>query len=248
MKKQYLRSIEFLSDDSLDTTKYPYNLAAVKHLGTLDFHENVTFFTGENGSGKSTILEALATQYGFNPEGWSKNLNFSSRATHSQLEKNIRISKGTTLPKDGYFLRAESYYNLASHIDELDEEMPYLLPLKDSYWGKSLHEQSHWESFFALFQRRLWGNGIYIFDEPEAALSPQRQLALLLRIDELVKENSQFIIATHSPILLAYPNAKIIEIDAQGYHDIEYKDTQNYTVYKSFIDRPEAMLEKLWIH
>jgi len=247
MKKQYIRSIELLENDSINWSRYPHNLDAVKHLKELDFHENVTFFSWENGSGKSTILEAIAVQYWFNPEGWSKNFNFSSKETHSQLETNIRIAKWISLPKDWYFLRAESFYNLASNIDDLDEEMSFWPPLIDSYWWTSLHEQSHWESFFSLFMERLWWNGIYIFDEPEAALSPEKQLALLSRIHELVIQKSQFIIATHSPILLSYPNAKIIEINSKGYHDISYKESQNYNVYKSFIDNPERIIEQLWI-
>lgn len=247
MKKHYITSIRLRDDIKFDTQIYPFNLSVIGNLKEIFFHENVTFFTWENGSWKSTLLEAIAVQYGFNPEWGSKNFNFSSNNTHSELEKYIRISKGIHLPKDWYFLRAESYYNVASHIDDLDKEESFWAPIINSYGWISLHEQSHWESFFSLFMERLWWNWIYILDEPEAALSPQRQLALLVRMNELINNNSQFIIATHSPILLSYPNAKIIEIDEFWYTEPTFKDTQNYSTYKSFMENPERMIQKLWI-
>jgi len=163
------------------------------------------------------------------------------------LSDAIRIAKGVKRPKDGYFLRAESYYNVASNIDSLDKEESFGPPLIPAYGGKSLHEQSHGESFFSLFLHRFFGNGVYILDEPEAALSPQRQLAFLVRMNELVKKNSQFIIATHSPIILSYPNAKIIQISENGFEEISYKDSENYSLYKTFLDNPEYMLTKLRI-
>jgi len=247
MKKQFLTSIELKKDITEYSSEYPFHLDAVKNLEHINFHENVTFIVGENGSGKSTILEALAVSIWFNPEWWSKNFNFHTEKTHSKLHDALRVAKWVIRAKDWYFLRAESFYNVASNIDKQDRELPFLPPLIDSYWWKSLHEQSHWESFFSLFQERLWWNGLYIFDEPEAALSPQRQLALLVRLDELVKQNSQFIIATHSPILLAYPNAKIIEISKNWYHEVSLKESETYSVYHSFFENPEKMIGKLWI-
>lgn len=244
MKSQYVVSCELLRDKIEDMNKYPFNLDVVKNMNELEFHENVTFIVWENGSGKSTLIEALAIAMRFNPEWWSRNLNFSTQATHSQLSNYLRIAKGVIMPRDGYFLRAESFYNVASNIDQLESELP---GIQAGYWWKSLHEQSHWESFLSLFTHRLGWNGLYILDEPEAALSPQRQMSLLVRMDELIKQKSQFIIATHSPILLAYPNAKIIQISEKWFEQVSYKDTDHYNLYKTFLDNPEYMLKKLGI-
>ena len=247
MKQQYITSLYLKEDISSYPRKYPFTLDAVKNLKQIYFHKNVTFIIWENGSWKSTLLEALALHMWFNAEwGW-KNFNFHTQNTHSELYNSLRVAKWIKRPKDWYFLREESFYNLASNIDELDREMSFWPLLIDSYWWKSLHQQSHWESFFSLFMNRLCWNGIYIFDEPEAALSPQRQLSLLVKLDELVKNKSQFIIATHSPILLSYPNAKIIEIHSTGYHEIGYKESQTYSVYENFFRNPEWMIKKLWI-
>jgi predicted ATPase len=147
------------------------------------------------------------------------------------------ITKGVKFPKDSYFLRAESFYNVASNIDEIGANL--------SYGGKSLHEQSHGESFLSLFVHRLFGEGIYIFDEPESALSPQRQLSFLLRMHELVQQESQFIIATHSPIILSYPNAKIIQISKNGFEEVAYEETDCFKLYKDFLNNSKYMLSKL---
>lgn len=245
MKENYIVSFELLKNKLSNKDEYPFNLPVVKHLDKVELHKNVTFLVWENGSWKSTLLEALAIQYGFNPEWWSKNFNFSTLDTHSGLSDAIRISKGIKRPKDGFFLRAESFYNLASNIDDIEKEDGWM---HGAYGGKSLHEQSHGESFFSLFLNRFFGNGIYILDEPEAALSPQRQLAFLLRMDELVKKNSQLIIATHSPIIMSYPNAKIIEISNSGFKEVQYKESENYTFYKMFLDSPEYILTKMGVN
>lgn len=242
MKQHFILSAELVRD-AIPHQEYPFDLPVVKFLDKIEFHENVTFLVGENGTGKSTLLEAIATQYWFNPEGGSRNFHFATQETHSCLGDFIRLAKFGK-PKDGYFLRAESFYNLASDIDRLEKEHPGLLM---HYGDKSLHEQSHGESFFSLFMNRFGENGIYILDEPEAALSPQRQLAFLIRLDELVKSGSQFIIATHSLILLAYPHAKIIQITEQWFEDIEYKKTDHYETYRAFFASPENMMEKLGI-
>lgn len=245
LKEHYLRSFELLRHKVRENDEYPFNLPVLKHLDKVELHPNVTFIIGDNGTGKSTLLEALAINYGFNPEGGSKNYSFSNNDTHSSLAKFLRISKGINKPKDGYFLRAESFYNASTYVEVLANETG--INLYDYYGGKSLHEQSHGESFFSLFMHRFWGEGVYILDEPEAALSPQRLLSFLVRMHELVNQKSQFIIATHSPIVLSYPNSKIIEISEEGFKDVRYNESENYTIYKSFLDYPESMLEKLGI-
>ena len=244
MNTNFIISFELLKDKISSTEKYPFNLPIVKHLDTINLHKNVTFLVWENGTWKSTLLEALAVQYWFNPEGGSKNFSFSTEKTHSELSEYIRIAKWASQPKDWYFLRAESFYNVSSNIDELEKVVPWLL---NAYGWKSLHEQSHWESFFSLFLHRFWWNGVYILDEPEAALSPQRQLAFLVRLDELVKQNSQIIIATHSPILLSYPHSKIIQISDKWFEEVEYKDTDHFDIYNSFLNNSEYMLKKMGI-
>jgi predicted ATPase len=183
--------------------EYPFRIPAIRHLDELHFEQPVTFFIGENGAGKSTLLEAIAVGSGLNPEGGSRNFNFSTRASHAALRDHLRLVRSPRRVRDRYFLRAESYFNVAINIEELDREPFGGPPITASYGGKSLHEQSHGESFFALFMNRLRGEGLYIFDEPEAALSPTRQLAFLSRLHELVGKGSQFLIATHSPILMA---------------------------------------------
>jgi predicted ATPase len=237
---KYIRSLELEREKIASFSEYPFCLPAVKNLGTLNFHPNVTFIVGENGTGKSTILEAIAVACGFNPEGGTKNFNFASMESHSDLHRHIRLVRGIRMPKDGFFLRAESFYNLATNIEQLDQGGggPRVI---DSYGGRSLHKQSHGESFFAAFMNRFGGNGLYILDEPEAALSPSRQMAMISRIHQLVGMNSQFIIATHSPIIMAYPNADIFEL-REGFERVAYEDTDHYNVTKSFLNNTGKML------
>lgn len=217
---------------------YIKNLPVVSNLDSLALSSNVTFFVGENGSGKSTLLEAIAVNSGFNAEGGTKNFNFSSMETHSDLYKYITVVKSVKHPKDGFFLRAESFYNVATEIERLDAI--------DSYGGTSLHKMSHGESFITLMTNRFGGNGLYILDEPEAALSPLRQMSMLTVINELVKKNSQFIIATHSPILMAYPDADIFVIDENGITKTLYKKTDNYMITRKFLENPEKMMNYLF--
>ncbi|NLA77668.1 MAG: AAA family ATPase [Clostridiales bacterium] len=222
-------------------------MPAVKHLaerGGLSFHKKVTFLVGENGTGKSTLIEAIAVAFGFNAEGGTKNFNFSTRCSHSDLHKHLLLSK-SRLARDGFFLRAESFYNVASNIEAMDEVNAVSPPIIDSYGGVSLHNQSHGESFMSLVQNRLGGNGLYIFDEPEAALSPMRLMALIVKIDELVKRDSQFIIATHSPILLSFPDAEVLELSADGISSVDYRETEHYKVTKRFMENPERMIRYL---
>lgn len=228
--------LDFNGIESKD--EYPYCIPAIKNLSKMELHPKVTYIEGENGMGKSTILEAIACSYGFNPEGGSKNFNFSTSDTHSELWKAIKIVKGVKIPEDGFFLRAESFYNLASNIDELKVEA--------SYGGSSLHCQSHGESFMSLVMNRFRGYGLYILDEPEAALSPTRQMALLSRIHDLVEEGSQFIIATHSPIVMSYPDSIIYHL-GENIEKVDYRETDTYQIFKSFLNNPEKMLDILGI-
>ncbi|MBX2847283.1 MAG: AAA family ATPase [Acidiferrobacterales bacterium] len=241
----YLLSVELLRDKVTSFDQYPFCLDIVRNLEKIEFHPKVTFIIGENGSGKSTLLEAIATAYGFNPEGGTKNFNFSTRPSHSLLYKYLRAAKSYNRAKDGFFLRAESFYNVASNIDQLDEEPSFGPPIKDSYGGKSLHQQSHGESFFSLMIHRFSGSGLYILDEPEAALSPTRQMAMITRLHQLIGKKSQFIIATHSPIILAYPNAKIYEINSGTLNTREYEETEHFRITKSFINSYEKFVKEL---
>lgn len=243
--KHYLLEARLLRDKVESFESYPFSLPVIRYFEALKFHPKVTFIIGENGSGKSTLLEAIATAYGFNPEGGTKNFSFSTRASHSDLHEYIRLVKSYKRPKDGFFLRAESFYNVATNIDELDEEPFGGPPIKDSYGGKSLHHQSHGESFFSLMIHRFGGKGLYVLDEPEAALSPTRQMAMLTRMHELVENESQFIIATHSPIVMAYPEAEIYSLSDTGFTLINYTETEHYQVTKSFLNKHEKMLQNL---
>lgn len=237
----YIDKVVF--EGCLDRCSYLNELPAVRFLaehGELSLKNNVTFFVGENGAGKSTLLEAIAAAYGFNPEGGSQNFSFSTNNTHSTLHNQLRIVR-SKFSDDGFFLRAESFYNIASYIDEIyDGEAGSI------YGGKSLHKQSHGESFLSLIKHRFKGKGLYMLDEPESALSPSHQLSLLAHINHLVKNDSQFIIATHSPILMAFPNAKIYMLSDIGIESVNYQDTEHYQLTKYFLNNPEGVLRNLF--
>jgi predicted ATPase len=215
---------------------YPFDIPAIRTLDRLELHPAVTFFIGENGSGKSTLLEAMARKLGFNPEGGGRNFQFSTRETHSSLHECLTLERVGHFT-DNWFLRAERFYNVASQIDDLD--------VTYGYGGKSLHSQSHGEAFLALLTQRLRGDGLYLFDEPEAALSPQRQLSVLTLIHRLVYHRSQLVIATHSPILLSYPNARIYEFGENGIRPTTFTETEQFHVTRNFLNRHERMLEIL---
>jgi predicted ATPase len=250
-RKPAWRARNFLIQASLQRDKipsldeYPFCIPAIGNLHEIHFEQPVTFFIGENGSGKSTLLEAIAVASGLNPEGGSRNFNFATRASHSGLKDYLRLSRGLRRARDSYFLRAESYFNVATQIEALDEDPLGGPPIINAYGGKSLHEQSHGESFFALFMNRLGSDGLYVLDEPEAALSPSRQLSFLTRLHELVGEGCQFLIATHSPILMAYPHAEIYLLADGAPRLVNYRDTEHYTVTRNFLTRTDRMLDIL---
>lgn len=242
ISSQFVAQLRLRTEDVPSFDAYPFALPAIRYLDTLKFHPKVTYIVGENGSGKSTLLEALAVSLGFNPEGGTKNFAFSTRASHSELHRYLRVSKGFRAPKNGFFLRAESFFNLGTEIERLDEEPGYP-KIIESYGNRSLHEQSHGESFLALLMHRFGAHGLYVLDEPEAALSPQRQLAVLARIHALVEAGSQFIIATHAPILMAYPDAWIYQCTEDGLALTTLQDTAHFQVMHDFVKHPQRMLD-----
>lgn len=246
--KHYIRDVRLLRDKVPSFDEYPFSLPAVRGLDNINLHPAVTFLVGENGAGKSTLLEAIATAWGFNPEGGSRNFRFSTRSSHSNLGDCLRLVKGVRRPKDGFFLRAESFFNVATEIERLDDDEGAFVtapPVINSYGKRSLHEQSHGESFFSLLMNRFGGKGLYILDEPEAALSPSRQMAMLSRMHELVQNDSQFIIATHSPIIMAYPDAQIFALSQEGILKITYTETEHFRVTRDFLNSHEKMLQIL---
>lgn len=238
----YVSRITLRRDKIASYDDYPFALPAIRNLDHIDLHPKVTYFVGENGSGKSTLLEALAVSLGLNPEGGGKNFGFSTRGSHSSLSDYLRVAKTIKRPRDQFFLRAESFFNVATEIERLDEDPMGGPKVIESFGGRSLHEQSHGESFLTLLMERFRGEALYILDEPEAALSPQRQLAALSRIHELVQQGSQFVIATHSPILMAYPDAQIYQCDGDGIAPIAYDATETVQVTRDFLANPARML------
>lgn len=235
--RHYVLSVKLRREKVPSFDVYPFTLPVVRHLDELELHPAVTFLVGENGSGKSTLLEAIAVAWGFNAEGGTKNFHFQTRGSHSNLHESLRLIKSVQRPRDGFFLRAESLFNVATEIENLG--------VIDSYGGVSLHEQSHGESFFAVMNERFGGHGFYVLDEPEAALSPTRQLAMLVRMHELVKQRSQFIVATHSPMLMAYPDAWIYQITPAGLHRVALEETEHYIIAKRFLNDTQRQLSAL---
>jgi predicted ATPase len=234
-------------DSVRDFNVYPFSIPSIGSLDELELDAKVTFLIGENGSGKSTLIEAIAVLAGFNAEGGSKNFRFGTRRSESCLHQFMRPVRGHQRPRDGFFLRAESYFNVATEIERLDEDPTAGPPVIGGYGGVSLHEQSHGESFLALATHRFAGHGLYILDEPEAALSPQRQLTLLSIINQLVEEQaSQFVIATHSPILMAYPKALIYRLAPNGIERVAYEDTEHYRITRDFLNAPEHYFKTLF--
>lgn len=248
-KYRYAVSMSFLRSirikDEIDVPdQFPFNLPVIRGKGfSLEFPSSVTFFVGENGSGKSTVLEAIAMACGFNPAGGSQNNVYDFQSTESSLASALRLSWSKKMNR-GFFLRAESFFNFATYLEQAKKEQPGF-DWFGPYGGESLHEMSHGESFLALLKNRF-RNGIFLLDEPEAALSPTRQLGFLALLHSMVQDGeSQFIIATHSPILLAYPHATIYLFDENGIRPTIYKETEHYRVTKDFLDAPEVFLRHL---
>ena len=234
----FLKSVTLRRDLVPSFDVYPFSIPAIKQLTSLDFHPRVTFFVGENGTGKSTLLEAIAVAEGFNPEGGSRHAMFKTKDTHDgSLPGKLMLGKNKIPRGDSFFLRAESFYNLSTYIQEIGSD--------HAYGDRELHEQSHGEAFLSLLIHRLSGNGLYLFDEPEAALSPQRQLTFLAALHDLVQRGGQFIIATHSPIILGYPDALILHFTEGGIAPIAYEDTEHYKVTRAFLTRRDLMLQEL---
>jgi predicted ATPase len=224
---------------------FPFTIPAIGALeGGMKLHPKVTYLVGENGSGKSTLLEGLADKWGFSHESGNRSKTYGTRDYDTELARSLRLARSTDRPTDGFFLRAESLFNFATEMDEL-EKQPFCGSGYEMYGGKSLHERSHGESFLTIFLDRLKGHGFYLLDEPEAALSPTRQMAFLVRLHDLVEDGSQFVIATHSPIVLAYPEATIYELGEEGFREVRYEETQAYEVTQRFLRDPKGMVKRL---
>ncbi|MCI8484121.1 MAG: AAA family ATPase [Lachnospiraceae bacterium] len=242
MSDRFIQSIR-VNWNKIEKDSYLHQITALRQITELEFSQNITFFAGENGTGKSTLLEGIATAYGFNPEGGTLNYRFSTFDDVSELQNAISITKGYRRPKSNYFFRAESFFNVASKTEDYRDHTPKEI-FYQKYGGKSLHEQSHGESFLSYFQS-FDQAGLYLMDEPEAALSPQRQLTLLIQIVKMAEKGSQFLIASHSPILLGIPGAEILSFDQQEIKYCQYEDTESYQVTEMFLNHRGALLNRL---
>ena len=235
LSDQILIHLELMRDKVPDWNVHPFDVPAVAALEKLKFHPSVTFLVGENGSGKSTLIEAIAIRAGFNAEGGNKNFTRSYRPSESSLQQFVRLARGVRRERGGFFLRAETMFNVATEAEDYR-----------AYGWEDLHAKSHGEAFLWLALEKFVPRGLYILDEPEAALSPQRQLSLLARMHQLVQGGAQFIISTHSPILMAYPAATIYSLDSSGIQKVRYEDTEHYAVTKAFLQNPAALLRRLF--
>ncbi|HUA46539.1 MAG TPA: AAA family ATPase [Solirubrobacteraceae bacterium] len=247
MADAFLQSVELLlPSDGQPRTGYPWTLPAIAPLaGGLALHPGVTYLIGENGSGKSTLLEAIAVAAGMNAEGGSSSFAFTTRSSHSDLFNAIRLIRGARRPRTDFFLRAESLFNAATYLEQLRDDLGLGGDPLAAYGGRSLHEQSHGESFLAVMVNRFGPDGLYLLDEPEAALSTQNCLTALRRIHELVRDRSQLVIATHSPIILAYPEATIYHCDERGLEPVEYEDAEPVRLTRSFLEARERFVHEL---
>jgi predicted ATPase len=245
MAEPFVRAVVLKRDEVESFDDYPYSIPAVRALAELELGAEVTLLAGENGSGKSTLVEAIAVAAGFNAEGGTRNMTISTRASHSPLHEHLRLVRGARRPRDGFFLRAESFFNVATHIEELDDA-PGGPPLIASYGGTSLHEQSHGESFLSVILNRFGSDGFFVLDEPEAALSLRGCLALMRAMHDLAAAGAQFVVATHSPILLGYPGARLYVLDEEGIGERDYEETEQYELTRSFLDDRARFLHYLF--
>lgn len=239
MSTAFIRAVALKRDEVEDFDRYPFSIPAVRHLDELRLDCAVTLLSGENGSGKSTLTEAIAVAAGFNAEGGSRHMTVSTRPSHSTLHRHLRLIRGTKRPRTGYFLRAESFFSIATYVESNADAV-------QSHGGRSLHEQSHGESFLSLVTHRFGPRGLYVLDEPEAALSVRGQLALMRRMHDLIAQGSQFIISTHSPILLGYPEANIYVLSDDGIAAARYEDTEVVELTRSFLAGREQFLHHLF--
>ena len=246
MADPFVRSVVLKRDEIEAPDEYPFSIPAIRDLRELKLGPGVTLLAGENGSGKSTLVEAIAVALDFNPEGGSRNMTVATRPSHSRLHDHLRMIRGVRRPRNGFFLRAESFFNVATHIEQLDASPGGGAPIIDAYGGRSLHEQSHGESFLSLILNRFGPNGLYVLDEPEAALSLRGCLALMRRMHDLINDGSQFIVATHSPILLGYPDARLYVLSEDGIAETRYEDTEQYELTRSFLDNRDRFLHHLF--
>ena len=240
-RSPFLKRVSLREDIAGDETGFPLSVPFVRRR-TLDiaFDKRVTIIVGENGTGKSTLLEAIASLAGFNLAGGSADNRFATDQT-APLASLLRAAWLPNVSR-GFFMRAESFFNFANYIDQIAREgMPS--QAYAAYGGESLHVKSHGEAFLALFENRFGADSLYILDEPEAALSPSRQLVFLSVLKELEAKNCQVIMATHSPLLMAYPGADILKLDeAGGIGRSGFRDTSHYLLMREFMKDPEGFV------
>lgn len=245
-----LKRIALLRDRVKDWDSYPVCLPVIRNLQEISFRSRICFFAGENGTGKSTLLEAIAAHYGFGREGGTRNFRNDSTESNCSVDPLVRALRLSFDNRTGagFFLRAESLFNAVSYMDELDKEGGFGPPISSFYGGRSLHTRSHGETFFTVLDLKFRRNGLFLLDEPEAALSPQRQLAFLVLIHDVLRayRDAQFIISSHSPVLLGYPEAQILSFDDGLIHEIEYEQTASLQIVRRFLNHRKRFLEELF--
>lgn len=227
-----------LREERVQPDRHPFSLPILAHGLSLEIETPVTFFVGENGSGKSSLLEALAWSLGFGLHGGNRDHQFVEDAEGHALGRALRLS-WRHRATDGFFLRAETFHQFSTHLELSGTRF-------ERYGGQSFHERSHGEAFLALFEHRF-EEGLYLLDEPEAALSPQRQLALLRIMHDLATRRvAQFIIATHSPMLLCFSGARVFSFEDDSIKIVPYHETEHYRLTRAFLNDPERYFRHLF--